>query len=119
MNKKGNVWEVFMGICILCVFIAVFAYAIAYLNYAVTEDIEEIRFDEKWVKYQNQKAKYLVSSTSGEVYEISDSLLHMRYDSSNLYNEIESGKTCTIITQGFRVGFLSWYKNIIKAWDCS
>ncbi len=58
--------------------------------------------------------KYLVF-TDGEVFEITDSLMFLRWDSSDLYGRMEAGKTYRVRVAGWRVQPLSWYRNIISA----
>ena len=45
-------------------------------------------------------------------YEITDSILAHRYNSSDLYAEIEVGKTYEMIVGGNRVPVASWYPDI-------
>lgn len=47
-------------------------------------------------------------------YEITDNILARRYDSSDIYAEIEVGKTYEMIVGGNRVPFMSWYPNIYE-----
>lgn len=113
MNKKA--FE-FLAIGILTL-LAVFVIGIIGYNliYALTSGTETITIKEKWVKYKGEDAKYLISSEDGQVFQITDSFVKWRFDSSNLYAELEEKKTYEIETQGWRFGFLSDYKNIIKA----
>lgn len=57
--------------------------------------------------------KYLVY-TDKTTYEITDSWLCWRWDSSDVYGNIQVGKTYTATLQGYRVPFLSWYPNVIN-----
>lgn len=107
MNKKGFA----LGL-ILIVGVIIILGIIIYLN---SQQVNTITIKEKWVKYHNTDAKYLVSSTNNDVYEITDSIIMWRWDSSNLYSYIENGKTCQIKTIGWRFPFFSWYKNILEA----
>ena len=62
--------------------------------------------------------KYLVwvrCSDGLEVLEITDSLFAGRFNSSDLYGEIEEGRTYTFTVRGSRVLVLSWYANIYNA----
>ena len=52
---------------------------------------------------------------SPESYEITDSALAKRFNSSDLYGEIEIGKTYVFIVGGNRVPFMSWYPDIFSA----
>jgi len=114
MNKKGGFLEFFGILFVAIIFAAFFTYGI---TYALTIGEENIIVKEKWTKFSGDDAKYLISSKNGQVFEISDSLIKMRFDSSNLYSNIESGQSCKIKTQGWRFGFFSDYKNILEA-DC-
>lgn len=60
-----------------------------------------------------KSGKYLVYN-SNTTYEIEDSWIHWRWDSSDVYGKIEVGKTYKATLQGYRVPFLSWYPNIIN-----
>ena len=111
MNKKGEL-ETF----VIIVFGIIFLFAAIYgLVYAFTNGSEKITIEEKWVKHKGHDAKYLVSTTDGQVFEITDSWIKGRWDSSNLYAKLKEGQTCKIDTQGFRAPFFSDYKNIITA----
>jgi hypothetical protein len=59
-------------------------------------------------------SKYLIF-TSNEVFENTDSLLLFKFNSSDVYGSIQRGQTCTFEVVGWRVPFLSWYRNIAKA----
>ena len=64
----------------------------------------------------SDKNKYLVYTfdQSGEsrVFEITDSVLKWRFDSSDDYNRIEVGKTYRFTTGGYRIPLFSMYPNI-------
>ncbi len=113
MNKKGQTgFFIILGIC------AVVLIIIGILVYLSSQESSIITIKEKWVKYHGQDAKYLVSSTAGDVYQITDSWIKLRFDSSNLYAYIMPGKTCKVETIGWRLPFFSAYKNILKA-ECN
>ncbi len=108
-NKKGFFGGLII-IVVIIIFVAWFAYGIAY---AFTTGHEEITIKDKWIKYSGEDAKYLISSEDGQVFQLTDSLVKVRFDSSNLYAEIDEGETYRINTQGWRFAFLSDYKNIL------
>jgi hypothetical protein len=112
MNKKG-----FMGIITIIIGLILIAFFIYGILYAITEGSETIKIKEKWIKYHGDDAKYLVSSTNGQVFQITDTIIKWRWDSSNLYASIDEGDKCTIKTQGWRFPLFSDYKNILEA-DC-
>jgi len=108
-NKKGLVGLVFLLIAILVILPITYS-----LTYAFTTGSETITIKEKWVKYSGEDAKYLVSSEDGQVFQITDTYIKLRFDSSNLYAEIDEGETYNVKTQGWRFGLLSDYKNILS-----
>ncbi len=74
-------------------------------TYTVTvEDKESIR--------SKGGSKYLIF-TDKEVFQNTDSWLKGKFNSSDFYRDLKVGKRYHIKTIGFRVPFLSWYKNII------
>lgn len=54
--------------------------------------------------------------TDRGVYSNIDSLIPWKTRSSDVRNQLKEGETYTCQTSGWRIGFLSWYKNII---DCN
>ena len=57
---------------------------------------------------------YLIYSED-TTYEITDSWLYPRFDSSDLYGKIQVGESYRIVVGGSRIPFLSWYPNIYRA----
>ena len=72
---------------------------------------------DKDVKNYNNSSKYLVFTKTEDgdtrVFSVEDSLLRFRWNSSDVYGEIEVGKTYRFTTVGFRFEILSMYENII------
>lgn len=68
---------------------------------------------DKWVKNNGDSGKYLISTDEG-VYEVTDSLWKMRFDSSDVYAGIEVGETYTFEIAGVRSPFFSLYPNIYE-----
>lgn len=61
----------------------------------------------------NVHGKYLVF-TNNEVFENTDSFLFMKFNSSDLQNQLEPGKDYTVLVAGWRIPLFSTYRNIIK-----
>lgn len=61
-------------------------------------------------------SKYLVF-TEHEVFENTDAFLALKFNSSDIQGQIGVGETCTLRVYGWRVPFLSMYRNILEA-DC-
>ena len=59
-------------------------------------------------------SKYLIF-TEGEVFENTDTLFRMKFNSSDIYGKIKDGQTCTFTVNGWRVQFLSMYRNVLAA----
>jgi len=68
---------------------------------------------ERIVESQSMTSKYLVF-TDNEVFENTDSWLYLKFSSSDLYAKLKEGKTYRVKVAGWRIPFLSWYKNIIE-----
>lgn len=49
-----------------------------------------------------------------EVFENTDSWLFLKFNSADIQNEIEEGKTNKIKVAGWRVPFFSWYRNVVS-----
>ena len=56
---------------------------------------------------------WIVFTDLGE-YQNSDSLLHLKFNSTTLQRELPLGEEITFITYGRRVPFFSMYPNIVK-----
>lgn len=116
MNKKGQ-----EGILMIIIFfigiLFVLIPMIYCLMYTLTTGSEIITIKEKWVEYHGDDAKYLVSSTDGQVFEITDAFIRWRWrwNSSELYDLLDENQTCQIKTQGWEFSLFSDYKFILEA----
>ena len=79
-----------------------------------TEHQREITVDEKWIKYHNDEAKYLVSDIDGNVYSVEDMTLLLKFDASNRYARLKVGESYTVTIVGWKVPLTSMYPNIIE-----
>ncbi len=59
------------------------------------------------------RSYYLVWSREGEVYCVCDSWSYLSFDSSDRYGRLHEGSQVKAQVAGWRVPFLSWYRNII------
>ncbi len=79
--------------------------------------VDKITVSEKTVKRygsgDTSQEKYLVFTTAGNVFENTDSLLEWKFDSSNIYAKLIPGNTYIVNSYGWRVPFISSYKNIL------
>lgn len=101
-------------------FIIIFVFIICFRPINKVCDIhnEVATVTDKNVKNNNNEGKYLIycQDTDGniKVYEITDSLLYGRFNSSDVYAQISIGKTYEFTVGGSRNGFMSWYPNIYE-----
>ena len=78
----------------------------------------EVTVTEKTVKNYNESSKYLIFTETDngavKVFEITDSILNLRFNSSDLYGEIKEDTKYKIYYKGFRTPIISAYPNIYK-----
>ena len=79
-----------------------------------TVDYVQVEIESKERITDGAESKYLVF-TSTEVFQNSDSWAWLKFSSSDVYGKLKEGATCQLKVNGFRVPFLSMYRNIIKA----
>lgn len=93
--------------------LAISSAAIAYL----TDDITTITVNEKerimTGSGENMSSKYLIFTEQG-VYQNTDTIWYWKWNSSDVYNQLKEGQEYEVKVYGFRVPFLSWYKNIVE-----
>lgn len=76
--------------------------------------VETVVVTDKSIKLSSkQDVEYLVYTDNG-VYEISDQIFMLKFNSSDIYSSISIGDTITIKVSGARVHIMSTYPNIVK-----
>ena len=105
---------------IICVLVVVFASAGCYLEYGnkqtytvTIKKTERVTKATKNGEDLSVHSYYLVFTDKG-VFRIEDQLFYGKFNSSDLYGELEAGGTYRVVTTGFRSGFLSMYPNIVS-----
>lgn len=73
----------------------------------------QITVNEKWIKGVGEHGQKYLIGTDNEVFENTDEILVLKFNSSDFWNQIEEGKTYDATVIGWRIPFLSWYRNII------
>lgn len=74
----------------------------------------EIEVKDKFVKEVDSRDIYMIVDTNNNTYEITDMFFKWKFNSTDLYNELEIGHKYKVETSGFRVHIFSHYKNINK-----
>ena len=65
--------------------------------------------------YGNTAESYYLVYTDAETFKNKDSLIEMKFNSSDLQGSLKEGMECTFTVVGWRVPFLSMYRNIVAA----
>ena len=63
---------------------------------------------------ENVRSYYLVWSREGDVYCVCDSWSFLTFDSSDRYGRLKEGARIQADVAGWRIPFLSWYRNVIR-----
>ncbi len=117
-NEKGRIGDAFVVIVILLIIITGIGSTIFLNIQAYTNKQEiEITVKDKYVKNgsgKNSSSKYLVVDTENNTYQITDLLFKGKFNSTDLYNQLEVNKRYKIETTGNRMRYFSIYPNINK-----
>lgn len=73
-----------------------------------------VKDKERVVDSGGGEARYLIWSEDGETFENTDTLIKGKFNSSDVYGQLERGKTYNCKVHGWRNGFFSMYRNIIN-----
>lgn len=113
-SEKGAV-EIVIAIISGIIILGILGFGIycATIDYQNEETIE-ITIKDKYIKKYNNNDTYLVVSENGETYKIEDLLFKGKFNSTDLYNQLDIGKTYKITITGIRLQYFSMYKNINK-----
>lgn len=105
--------KIFKGILIALVIIIVGAIVIkiATIGYS-NKEIIAIEVKDKYIKRDNKSDVYMVVDTDNNTYQITDLFFIGKFNSTDLYNELEIGQAYLVEITGVRNQFLSWYPNI-------
>lgn len=108
--RKGNIGFIF---CIIILILIIVGCVVAgfRLDYG-NEKTFEITVKDKYIKTYGEQGKYLVVDTNNNTYEIEDLLFKGKFNSTDIYNNLDVGKTYTVTTTGYRMPSLSSYQNI-------
>lgn len=83
------------------------------LHFAMMDTVENVVVTDKDRIVTSDSSRYLIF-TDQEVFENTDTILALKFRSSDYYSNIQVGNTCTFTVTGVRWGFMSWYRNILS-----
>jgi len=95
---------------ILLVIGVIFAYPVAYWS---STETKTITVKDKERVNKKESSYYLVYCEEGEFMN-DDSWLFFKWNSSEIYGDLEAGKKYKVKVAGWRWNFGSWYENIIS-----
>jgi hypothetical protein len=103
--------ELKLVVSAVILFIVGFAFSLFFPYFTKGEVIAKIKKTER--VYSQGSSKYLVF-TDKEVFQNTDSLSYLKFNSSDIYGSLEIGKTYKFEVYGFRLHLFSSYRNIIS-----
>ena len=106
--KKNRLMLV--GALLLCVLIPVSCIGI----YRSTAETITITISEKERVSSKDSSQYLIWSEKGEVFSVEDTISFGVFNASDLYGKLKPGKKYKVRVAGWRIAFLSSYRNIIE-----
>jgi len=86
----------------------------AHIVYNVRAETLTITVQEKSRGAEESGSDYLVWSTDGEVFAVDDAFWYGHFRASDTYGQLQVGGTYAVRVIGYRLGFLSMYRNIIR-----
>ena len=95
---------------VILILVAIFIYPIAYRS---SGDYATFTVKDKERITEDRDSYYLIFTEDGEVFENDDSLLFWKWNSSDVYGELEVGKTYKAKVAGWRVHIFSMYRNVL------
>ena len=79
-----------------------------------THNTKTIMVSKTYVKSYDGADTYIVVDSEGNVYKNVDSWYFLKFNSTDVYNQLVVGKTVTVTITGWRIPFYSEYPNIIS-----
>jgi hypothetical protein len=115
MMKKLTSFEKLRGIIsLIALALIIFGYPIAFYS---SMETRIITVDDK-ERATTGNGKYIQSMylvyTDGEVFKNTDSVLVLKFNSSDVQNQLKEGETYKVQVAGWRILFLSMYRNILS-----
>lgn len=114
MNISNEVRNTRYFLYILLVAVLLFGYPTAYYLSSETVDIT-VKDKERITigNSENISSKFIIYSKN-EVFENTDSWLFFKFNSADYQNKLEVGRTYKVKVAGWRIPFLSMYRNVVS-----
>lgn len=77
-------------------------------------EVIEITIKDKYVKNGSKSGEYLIVDSNNNTYQVTDLLFKGKFNSTDIYNQLEIGKTYRVEISGKRIHIFSMYQNINK-----
>lgn len=107
---KKDVISIILIIIVLIIVVLV-PIGVTISSYCNEREIE-ITIKDKYVKNESESGKYLVVDENNNTYEITDMLFKGKFNSTDLYNQLEINRTYKVKVTGYRINIISMYPNI-------
>lgn len=99
-------------IWVIGIFIVAALFSRTILKHVTSETIQVTVNDKERIT-DGENSKYLVY-TDKEVFKNVDDYSFLKFNSSDVQNDLKIGETYTVKVCGVRWPFMSWYRNIVK-----
>lgn len=113
LNSSSRIGNVFMVIWLLVIPVLIGVSSVLYYN--SQESLYITVMDKERATYQ-EDSKYLIFTETEdgiEVFENTDSFVFMKFNSSDIYAQLQEGGTYCVKVAGWRVPVMSMYRNIV------
>lgn len=114
-HKKFHIMQLFI---IFIIGVVIVGSVVALASTSFNDHTYTITVSDKERVYDKSTSKYLIYTKTNDsnerVFEDTDNLLRFKFNSSDIYAQLEKGKIYKVDVVGYRLPFISWYENIIK-----
>lgn len=114
--KKGLKEMIKIEMLIIAIALLLFIGAVGTISYRAYGTVVHLQHIEVVKTERIRKAgkdKYLIF-TGGETFENSDTIFYLKFNSSDIYGQLNNGFKYNLKVNGWRIPFLSMYRNILK-----
>ena len=85
-----------------------------------TETMDHVTFVKNGERCTGTLDCAFLEYSADETFENSDEWAYFKFNSSDVHREITAGTVCEkVVVAGWRIPFLSWFRNIISVTDCA